>query len=152
MQKQFLFLPSLLLFIVIGFSNCKKSSDPVVTPKTKTELITASSWKFDNARVGGSDVSAFIQACQKDNILLFVAAGTGTVDEGALKCNSSDPQTNPFAWNFASSETVLHISTVLFTGGSSDFILVTLTEAQLVVSQNVTISGSTQNAVVTFKH
>jgi hypothetical protein len=41
---------------------------------------------------------------------------------------------------------------VLFTGGSSDFTLVSLSETQLVVSQNIMVSGSSQNAVVTFIH
>ncbi|SRR6266404_3007304 len=138
----------LLLFFFL--SACKKSSP--ASAKTKTELITQSSWKFDNAKVGGTDVSAFLQTCQKDNILVFASAGTGSLDEGATKCNSSDPQTSSFTWNFASNETVLHVSTVLFTGGSSDFNIVTLNDTQLVLSQNITVSGSTQNAVVTFKH
>lgn len=127
------------------------NKDPVHV-KTNTELITQSTWKFDNAKVGGTDVSAFVQACQKDNIITFVSTGSGTLDEGATKCNAGDPQTTPFTWNFASNETVLHISAILFTGGSSDFNIVTLSETQLVLSQNITISGTTQNAVITFKH
>jgi hypothetical protein len=137
------------LVLLASFTACKKTS---VHVKTNTELLTQSSWKFDNARVNGADVSAFLQACQKDNTLLFVSNGTGTVDEGPTKCNSGDPQTTPFTWGFLSNETVLHISTILFTGGSSDFNIVALSETQLVLSQNITVSGSPQNAVVTFKH
>jgi len=140
----------LTLIVSLFFTACSKSDSS--SSKTKTELITQSSWKFSNAKVSGTDVSAFLQTCQKDNILVFAAAGTGTLDEGAAKCNSSDPQTNPFTWNFATNETVLHVSTVLFTGGSSDFNIVSLTDAQLVLSQDITVSGSTQNAVVTFIH
>jgi len=140
----------LTLIVSLFFTACSKSDSS--SSKTKTELITQSSWKFSNAKVSGTDVSAFLQTCQKDNILVFAAAGTGTLDEGATKCNSSDPQTNPFTWNFATNETVLHVSTVLFTGGSSDFNIVSLTDAQLVLSQDITVSGTTQNAVVTFVH
>lgn len=149
MQKQ---LFSFTLFLAFMFvTGCGKDDNPVVV-KTKTQLVTQSTWRFSGATVGGTDVSAFLQACQKDNTLTFVAAGTGTVDEGATKCNAADPQTNPFTWNFASSETMLHVSTILFAGGSSDFTLVTLTETQLVISQMITVSGSPQNAVVTFIH
>jgi hypothetical protein len=149
MLKQMLLISS---FISITFiSGCGKDKDPVPV-KTKTQLLTQSTWKFSTATVGGSDVSAFLQTCQKDNILTFVAAGTGIVDEGLTKCNMADPQTSPFTWNFQSSETILFISATLFSGGSSTFNLVTLTETKLVVSQNVTISGTTQNAVVTFIH
>jgi hypothetical protein len=51
-----------------------------------------------------------------------------------------------------SNETILHVSTVLFTGGSSDFTIVALSETQLVLSQVITVGGSPQNAVVTFVH
>ena len=152
MKKQFSFLFAGLFTVLFIFSSCKKDDTPAPAPKTKTELISQGTWKFSAATVGGIDVSAFLQTCQKDNTLLFVAAGTGTEDEGATKCNAGDPQTNSFTWNFASSETILHVSTILFTGGSSDFTLVSLTETQLVISQMITVSGSSQNAVVTFIH
>jgi len=90
-------LAIVLLFSLL-FANCKKSSSDKT--KTKTELITQTSWKFDNAKVSGVDVSSFLQTCETDNILSFSSNGTGVVDEGATKCNSGDPQTNPFNWSF----------------------------------------------------
>ena len=142
-------LISLSLSVLI-FSSCNKGEDPI--PKTKTELITTATWKFAAATVGGTDVSASLPACQKDNIMTFVSTGTGAVNEGLTKCNAGDPQNNPFTWNFASGETVLHISTILFTGGSNDFTIVTINETQLVLSQVITVGGTPQNAVVTFLH
>jgi hypothetical protein len=139
------------LSMILVFTACKKDSDNN-TPKTNTDLLVQGSWKFDNATVGGSDVSSLIQGCQKDNTLTFAAGGTGTLDEGATKCNSSDPQSSPFTWSFATNETVLHVSATLFTGGSSDFNIVTLNETQLVLSQNINIAGTSQNAIVSFKH
>jgi hypothetical protein len=151
MKKQTRVFPVITILFIFCFAACT-NKDPVHV-KTNTELVSQSTWKFDNAKVGGTDVSAFVQACQKDNIIAFVSTGSGTLDEGASKCNSGDPQTTPFTWNFASSETMLHISTTLFTGGSSDFTIVTLSETQLILSQNITITGmGTQNAVITFKH
>jgi hypothetical protein len=138
--------------VVITFSRCGKDSPDPVPQKTKTELISISTWKFSAATVGGSDVSAFLQTCQKDNNITFVAAGTGTLDEGATKCNVPDPQTSPFTWNFLSSETQLFISATLFTGGSSTFSLVSLSETQLVVSQSIIVASTPQTAVVTFVH
>jgi hypothetical protein len=131
--------------------SCSKSSDDS-TPKTKTELLTQASWKFSTATVGGFDVSGQLQTCQKDNLYFFAAAGTGTLDEGSTKCNSSDPQTIPFTWNFETNETILNVSTVLISGGGNKFTIVSLSETQLVVSQNITILGSSQTAVVTFIH
>ena len=141
----------IVCFLAILFlPACQKDdTDNPPAPKTKTQLISQSTWKFSTATVSGADASAYLQACQKDNIYTFVAAGTGTIDEGPSKCNSSDAQTNPFNWNFLSSETMMHISTVLFAGGSNDFTLVSLTETQLVASQNYPPYGTT---VVTFVH
>ena len=122
---------------------------------TKTYYITQSTWKFSGATVGGVDASAFVQACQKDNILTFANIGgnkTGTLDEGATKCNAGDPQTTPFTWAFQAGETQLFISATLFTGGNSTFTLVSLTATQLVISQVITLGGTPQNAVVTFIH
>ena len=135
------------------FVSCnKEGNDNTPAPKTKAQLITQSTWKFSSATVGGLNISSALQNCQKDNILTFVSNGSGTVDEGLLKCDAGDPQTNPFTWSFQNSETQLFISATLFTGGSSTFNLVSLTETQLVLSQNITVTGTTQNAVVTFVH
>lgn len=151
MRKQLLLTSFILAIAFLFLPGCEKEKD-TAPAKTKTQLLSQATWKFSAATVGGTDVSAFLQTCQKDNILTFVAAGTGTIDEGTTKCNTADPQSNPFTWNFQSGETILFISATLFTGGSSTFTLVSLSETQLVVSQNVTVSGSSQNAVVTFIH
>jgi len=141
-----------LVSAIVLFIACSKDSDNNNTPKTKTDFLVQGSWKFDNVTVNGADVSSLIQGCQKDNTITFAAGGTGTLDEGATKCNSGDPQTSPFTWSFASNETVLHVTATLFTGGSSDFNIVTLDDNQLVLSQNINIAGTSQNAIVTFKH
>jgi lipocalin-like protein len=141
-----------VLSISLLFVACSKS-DSNNNSKTKTQLITQASWKFSAASVNGADVSSLITPCQKDNILTFSATGgTGTLDEGAMKCNAGDPQTTPFTWSFTNNETILHVSTIFFTGGSSDFTIVSLTETQLVVSQIVNIAGTMQTAVITFIH
>lgn len=152
MQKRILAIV-ISLSATLFLSSCDKD-DNTPAPKTKTELLTTNgSWKFSSAAVGGTNVNALLQACQKDNVMTFVAVGlTGTLDEGLTKCNMADPQTTPFTWSFASGETVLNISATLFTGGSSAFTLVSLNETQLVVSQNITVGGTPQNAVVTFIH
>ena len=152
MQKRILFAIALLITVQIIPVACSKGANEAPANKSRSELISKAPWKFSNATVGGSSVSAFLQACQKDNILTFVATGTGTADEGFSKCNSADPQTNPFTWNFQTNETILFVSTPLFAGGSSTFSIESLTETELVVSQNMTISGSTQHVVVSFIH
>ena len=149
MKKHVFLVLGYLFLIGMGFTGCQKSGSD--TPKTKTELITQSSWKFDNAKASGTDVSSYITACQKDNIVTFSSNGSGNVNESTIIC--SPPTAATFTWTLQSNETVLNISTVLFAGGSSNFNLILLDDTQLVVSQDITISvGVTQNVVVTFKH
>ena len=133
MKKQIQLLIVLIAANFFIYSSCKKSNDPPVT-KSKTELLSQGTWKFKSATANGSDASGYLTACQKDNIYTFLAAGTGTVDEGPTKCNVGDPQITSLTWNFASNETILHISSALFTNTSNDFTLITLTETELMVS------------------
>ncbi len=152
MKHSLLFLLSLTAFVVLP--GCSKDSDGPAT-KTKTELLAESSWKFDKAVADApyGDVSAYIEACYKDNILTFLANNTGTLDEGATECSPSSAGT--FEWSFQSNETILRILATIFPGSTSDFNLVSLTATQLVISQNVTlpppVSVST-NVTFTLKH
>jgi hypothetical protein len=148
-MKWLKFLLVIVLFCSLSFIACKKSSSDA---KTNTELLTQASWKFDKATLGGVDVSSQLDACETDNTLTFSTDGTGVIDEGATKCDSNDPQTESFNWNFASNETVLQVSTTLFAGGSSDLDIVTLNDSQLVVSLSIDVLGTTQTVVVSFKH
>jgi hypothetical protein len=147
-----------LLFVLIAanffiFSSCNKDDAPAPTPKTKTQLMTQSSWKFKSATANGADASGYLQACQKDNIYTFLVAGTGTADEGPTKCNAADPQTTALTWNFANNETMLHISTALFTNTSNDFTLVSISETELVVSTFYTPPvGPAILVTITFQH
>ena len=149
MKKQILSYIPFFTIAMFLFTNCQKKDDtPPPASKTNTQRICENTWKFSSATVGGANVSGSLQTCQKDNILTFVISGTGNMDEGPTKCNAGDPQNNPFIWNFASSETKLHISAILFSGGNSDFTIVSLTDTQLKLSQ--IING--QTVVVTFIH
>ena len=131
---------------------CSKDDDDNPAPKTNTELLTTGTWKFSDVKVSGQSVASFFDPCQKDNILTFLAAGTGTAAEGATKCNASDPDSQAFNWAFQTNETVLFVSNPFFTGGSTTFTIVSLTETQLVLSQTITLGGLPQNAEVSFVH
>lgn len=150
MKKSFSWFLALLTLSMFLISSCDKKSTP---PKTKTQLLTQASWKFKSASVGGVDASSLIQACQKDNILVFASAGTGNMNEGASKCNAGDPDTVPFTWSFSSGETILTISVQLFSGSSNDFTISKLTETTLVLTMTYTpVVGPTQQVEVTFEH
>jgi hypothetical protein len=146
------FLPIFCLGILsLFFLGCNKDDDNP-PQKTKTELITQSTWKLSTVNAAGfGDVTAQIPACYKDNIYTFVSNGSGSVNESTTVC--SPTTAGPFTWGFLNNETTLHISTTLFQGGSSDFSLVTLNETNLAISQVMTIAPLPSTTVTfTFIH
>jgi hypothetical protein len=153
MQKTALYSGTVLLLASVFVIACKKDSDSNNnnTGKTKTELITSSTWKFDNAKIGTTDISGFFDDCDKDNTVTFVSNGTGTADEGATKCDAADPQTTPFNWNFENNETSIHTTTPLFPG-TGDFKINALSDTQLAVARDTLILGITQSIVITLTH
>jgi len=138
-------------FSLLVLSSCSKKKDDPAPAPTKTDNISKSNWKFDKATAGGVDVSANVTACLKDNVVLFVSNGTGSVDEGASVCAPS--YAGAFTWSFQTNETMLHISSIIFPGGSNDFTLVSLDDTKLVASQMMTFAPFPPTLVeVTFKH
>jgi len=153
MQKQ---LFSFTLFLVIAFvfvTGCGKDDNPVVV-KTKTQLVSQNTWRFSSATASGTDVSNQdppFAACRKDNILTFAVGGSGNVNEGPTSCNPAE--NNSFTWNFASSETILHVSIALYPNAPNDFTIVSLTETNLIVSFPYTPpAGPSIQIVITFIH
>jgi len=152
MKKQFLAFALLAFSMFLVTSSCSKNGGSV-TVKSNTELLTQGTWKFQSASASGTDVTSQISACQRDNILTFSANGNGNVNEGPTKCNAGDPDNTPFTWSWLSNETQLRVSTILFTGGSSDFTLNKLTESELTISQYITRpAGPSILISITFTH
>lgn len=146
-------LPLFCLLIVAASCSKSESAAPV-TPKTKTEIITQSSWKVqavgidaNKDGVAETDVTGLVQACKLDNSYQFKTDGTGSMDEATAKCNAADPQTQSFTWIFKSTETILS-GTFSFTNG--DATILSLTDTNLVVAYDDPGTGS--HLVATLKH
>jgi len=149
MKKQLLSAITGMAMIVCILPSCGKDETPPA-PKTKTELITSSPWVFLSANASGiGDISNNpLLTCFKDNTITFATNATYTVTEGTVVCAPTTAGT--FAWNFQNSEAELVLAAPLFPGGAGTFNLVSLTETNLVVSQNVTIPPSPTPILVTF--
>jgi len=147
-MKKLLLIPSVFLVALIA-GNCDKNDNP---PPSNTDYITKSSWKFSNAKAGGIDVSSQIPSCFKDNTILFVANGSGTISESSDVC--APPSAASFTWFFQNNGTQVNLSTTLITGGSGVFDINLMNEVNMVLSQNVTIPPSTTpvNVQITFVH
>lgn len=151
-----------LLASLLTIGSCQKDDSSSTPPKTKSEIIASSSWKYNDAKIdsdgnGTGDVvlpAGVVEACQTDNTILFTTNGSGTVDEGPTKCDPVDPQTLPFTWSFTSNETIINFSSIIFAGVGGDFKIISLTETELILSKQLTIPGFPLplTIVVSFRH
>ena len=143
-----LILATILCFTALFFTDCNKNDNP--TPSS-TDYITKSSWKFSSAKAGGADVTAQVPACFKDNTMLFLINGTGTINENSTICSPASPSN--FTWVFQNNGTEINLSTRIVTGGSTVFTIVLLNDVNLVVSQTMTIAPyPATNVELTFIH
>ena len=101
---------------------------------------------------GGADVSGFIPACQKDNIITFQATGIGNLDEGATKCNSGDPQSVNFNWTLTDSGTKLNVTGGVIAGQSGSFDVIILNDTQMILQGTFSTSSGNVTGQIYFKH
>lgn len=133
-MKRLNLLGTFLVLAVLTFSvySCKDDEgDPPAednTPKTKTEMLTTGSWLMKSGTITPSiTVDIFgttvtlnnywellaavngttdAEPCLKDNLLIFNTDSTVVLDEGAIKCDPADPQTDDGGeWRFIDNET-----------------------------------------------
>jgi hypothetical protein len=149
-------LASFLLFI--SAASCKKSdTDSGAQTKSTTTLLTQTSWKIqtvgldaDKNGVADSDVTSSVPACKLDNVYTFRSDSTGTMDEGAVKCNTTDPQTSSFTWGFKNNQTVL---TGTFGFSNGDASIISITDTVMIVTYDDNLgTATTYHFIVTLKH
>ena len=145
-----------LCVLTLPFFSCKKSSGSTNSTKSKTVLITQSTWKIQSAGLDldkngtvDQDITSSIQSCQLDNIYTFKSDSTGIIDEGATKCNATDPQTSAFSWSFENNQTEINGDFGLSTGAAT---ILTLNDTNFVFYSDQPYGGGTYRVIVTMKH
>jgi hypothetical protein len=132
-------IPVLLISIV----SCKKKSDD---DGSKAAALTEKAWKYKSAGVdldknGSIDQSlpsGTMQPCMLDNLYTFKSDNTGTIDEGGTKCNTTDPQTTPFNWNFTDNQTSIFLQSSALFGLGGKFRVITLNSTQFSMAKDTT--------------
>lgn len=154
---------SFLVLAVIStcFVNCGKDSNPDPTPASANMTnITASAWTYETVGLDGDRNGTIdlpvppgtVPTCLSDNKLTFKSDNTAIADEGATKCNSSDPQTSTFNWNFADNESNLNISTPVFGVFSGKLKIISLTNTSFVLAKDTVLSSQPMYLIVKLKH
>ncbi|MDR7128788.1 hypothetical protein J2X69_001120 [Algoriphagus sp. 4150] len=148
------FLMAFACLLILG-SCSDNDSDP---PKTNAELIGSGiAWKLSTATASGISVISLIEPCLQDNLVTFhyeTGVNTGVLDSGPTKCDDSELQTVNFIWDYNESTKVLTVDIDLIEvpRTEGDMIVESVGANELVVSQNISLSGFTQKVIVTFIH
>ncbi len=153
-----------LLFVLLNVIGCHKEPDTTTTV-TKTGLISASAWTYQDAgidanRDGAVDANSsfsvllpsLVPSCRTDNSILFKKDNTGTVDEGSSKCNAGDMQTTTFNWSFADNETNLNVSNNVFALLNGKSKVYALTATSFSLTRDTVLGGTTYPILVILKH
>ena len=149
-----------LLLIITGMTtavSCKKDKDPVNNIKTKTELLTTGTWKltaytsspaydwYGNG-VYATDILAALDPCQADGFDTYKTNGIMEINEGAIKCQPTDPQTYTATWAFVDNETKILYD------GFDEYVLVELTATTMKLKSTFVENGVSYTHYETFTH
>jgi len=154
-MKQLLWMAASLMTFMLIWTACSKSNSN--NSSSNMTLMTQAVWKYDTS---GFDLTGdgkidypdtIAQPCFKDNTYQFKKDSTVIVDEGATKCNSSDPQTATFAWSMTSSNPPIlksDANAILANGVT----VTVLNSTQLQVYKDTTILGISVRYIIALKH
>ena len=136
------FLPLIALALIV-FSACSKDDDN--EPTDRMQLITSSAWKLNSAGIDGNNdgkaetplPDGTLEPCETDNLFTFRSDGTGTADEGATKCEETDPQSTEFSWNFTNNQQSVVFNDAIFTGIDGEVKILSLTSSTMTLSKEL---------------
>lgn len=118
---------SLIIISAFVFNACKdedKKPDPTGN-KTNTQKLAGYNWLLTKATfippivttIGAQNFTfnelfeiPLIENCQKDNLIIFNADSTMTIDNGTLKCGTEPQTANDGNWRFVNNETQIEIT------------------------------------------
>lgn len=141
----------LLLALYSILASCEREMPTETTTladtlKDKNWLVIADSTVSSTGSVENN--YNLLPGCEKDDLVQFKSNKTIVMDEGAIKCNASDPQTMTIgAWALNESSKVLSFTSV----EKFDFKIHTLNATNLVLIAVKTVDGVTLTETITFK-
>ncbi len=144
--------------LTLIFSSCKKDdsgsgSGTRATLTTGMWKMTASSAVVEYPAPIGTqavDVYSVIRSCEQDNLYRFNEDGTITSDEGATKCDASDPQQKSAGtWTLNGDQTKL---TMTASGQNITADITTINSSTLVVKYVTNYNNMSATTTTTYAH
>jgi len=146
-MKKILFTAIILSSFFVG---CKKEEGKPATAQTKIQLLTANNWTLtalvaSTPGVPDLNMFGFVENCNKDNFIKFNTNFSFVTDEGATKCDPTDPQTETDIWSFGPSE-----STIIMDGDSQKIENLDATQLKLSSTEVDPDDGKTYTFTTTY--
>ena len=130
--------------LLIALNACKKDD---AKPASKADLLTSGTWRLtaavtdmDGDGTFETDEYAALGTCFTDNIWTFNSNNSIAVDEGATKCDPSDPQVQTGSWQLTNNQTNLSFE-------GETYVIQQLDANTLILSQSF---GTSSSSKVTF--
>jgi len=142
--------------VILILSSCKKDSN---SAKGGSAILTSGKWQITASTstftIAGStqtnDIFSLLPSCVQDNYYIFNPDGTGTTDEGATKCDDSDPQTTSNGnWQLLNNDTQLQAGDI--TGAQVTANIKQLDNSTLVLEYTTEANGITSTTTTTYHH
>ncbi|MBD0258763.1 MAG: lipocalin family protein [Cytophagales bacterium] len=107
------------IFSLFTLASCDKNKDPKA--KSKEDMLTEKKWKTTAFTINPgildpesgtviTDFYAQYDDCDKDDYVQFMKNGQFISDQGATRCDASDPQTETGTWVFIGDKTKITIT------------------------------------------
>ncbi len=151
-----------LLFLTAGtllFAACKKDDnsparETLVTGKWTVDSFTAGAY-FGNQPLFQQNYLEDAEACERDNMIDFVADHTLYNDEGATKCDASAPQREQAGtWQLTNGEKEITLTTSNYQGvpaGTNSLVIDELTSTRMRLRKDSAISAGGVNATLSIR-
>ena len=131
-----------LILTLLAWS-CKPDPTPI---KFNSDLL-AKTWKLTGSTVNGGDAFSALENCFTDDLFIYTKDRKYTHDEGATKCDSSDPQVAETAsWSLQQ-----NLLTYVYPDNSSEtYVVNQLTATTLKFSFTLNLGGNNVSIVSTY--
>jgi len=148
MEKAIFKITALALISSVNLISCKKENNDV---SAKTKLLTQQDWKLSKKeeKVNSDpfiDYLPSLMSCTQDDKYIFRTNNSYEINEGATKCNNSDPEIIlTGTWQFTQNETKIKID-------AAESLINQLDNSTLIISGSYYTNPDTNYYRYTFVH
>lgn len=150
MRRMLLKCTLFTLTVGLALAGCNQN-DP---SRKDLKLLTSNPWKYEQAGffTDGQDQDASFDAldpriagCEKDDRIVFRTDGTGSLEEGKVKCKAAGPENLPFVWSFQNNDSTIYFQDRYYK-------VKTLTNQRLVLYSDQNLGAIHSRYTIVMKH